>query len=407
MRTADDRFRRKLAAGEVLFRQGDHGDAAYVIESGGIEIFTPAADGKTVLARLGPDEIFGEMALAGDQTRTASAAAISATVLSVLTHERLAERLAQADPLLRHLLRVTLARSRDSLRRINGAARTTEVAPRADLEDSAQDRSAALTRLRMEQEIERALEQGEFQLHYQPITRLANNQVAGFESLIRWIKPDGSKVPPDRFVGVAEESGFIVPLGHWIIRKACAGLRRLESVPRYAGAEAPFVNINLSIRQFRDPDLFQVLQTAMAAEGLHPERIKLEITESMVMGNLEAALALLQRCKAIGCKLAVDDFGTGYSSLSYLHKFPVDVLKLDRSFLRDMAQSERAAKIVRAVAGMASDLGMETVVEGVETAEQAAACHRAGIHYAQGFHYSAALPLEDAARYLQKTASSS
>lgn len=389
-------------AGELLFQHGDHGDAAYVIESGGIEIFTEKDGVRNVVARLGADEIFGEMALAGDQTRTASALAIGDTVLSVLTHERLEDRLSNADPLLRHLLRVTLARFRDSMRRMSGDK--VPVAEQPSRQTDA-DRSTALQRLRLETEIGQALERNEFQLHFQPITRLADGSVAGFESLIRWIKPDGTRIPPDRFIGVAEESGLIVPLGHWIIRTACAGLRRLEGVRRNRHGTHPlFITINLSIRQFQDPDLFRTIQQAMEAEGLQPERVKLEITESLVMGNMDASLVLLNACKGIGCKLAVDDFGTGYSSLSYLHKFPVDVLKLDRSFIKDMAVSEPAGKIVRAVAGMAEDLSMETVVEGVENAEQAAACYRAGIQYAQGFHYSPALPLEEAARYLQKTA---
>jgi diguanylate cyclase len=407
MTQADDRFRRTLTAGEMLFAQGDAGDCAYLIESGTIEIFTETQGRRTVIARLGRDEILGEMMLAGDRTRSATVQAVEPTVLSVITQERLSEHLERADPLLRHLLNVTLARARDNLRRARSLPVDEQRAPAPLNSGETGARVAALQRLRLEQDLELALQSHEFQLHYQPLTRLADARVAGFESLIRWQRADGQRIPPDQFIGVAEDSGFIVKLGHWIIRTACAGLRQLQDLHSGQDVEPLFVTINLSIRQFRDPDLFEVLRTALAQNRLAPGRVKLEITESLVMGNMDDSLALLRRCKEIGCRLAIDDFGTGYSSLSYLHKFPVDVLKLDRSFVREIHSSEPARKIVRAVARMAQDLGMETVVEGVETAEQVDACRAVGIELAQGWYYCKALPLAEAAEYLRKNAGAS
>lgn len=389
-----DRFRRRLAAAEVLFRAGDAGQEAYVIESGAIEIYSDSSGEHRVLAQLGADDIFGEMALAGDQTRTASARATVATVLRVITHEYLSERLNQADPLLRHLLRVTMARSRQSLQRALGTLPTSEQ-PGV----GSNDRELALKRLRMEQDLQRGLSAGEFLLHFQPILRLSDESVAGFEALIRWNRGGQGLVPPIEFIGVAEDSGFIVPLGHWIIESACAGLVSLQAA---SPAAAPlFMSINLSIRQFSDPELFPTLQRALARHGLDPGRIKLEVTESLVMNNLEAAQSLLQACKALGAQLAVDDFGTGYSSLSYLHKLPMDTLKLDRSFLRDISGNAASAKIVRAIGSLAADLGMDTVAEGVETAEHGRLLRDIGITYVQGFHYSRPLALEPALAYLR------
>lgn len=390
------RHRRMLAAGEILFREGEAGDVAYVIEDGRVEIYTGPANQRRVVARLGRDDILGEMALVGDQTRVASAVALEPTTLLTLTHGYLEERLQQAEPLLRHLLRVTINRCRSSMQGLGqpqpAAAAET---PAAAAEQA--DRSMALERLRIEQSLESALENHEFQLHLQPIMRLRDGQTAGFEALIRWIRPDGTRVSPADFIPIAEQSDFIHRLGHWIIRSACAALRDLD---RALPGQRLFMSLNLSIRQFADPQLFGVLAAAMEEFQVPPQRLRLEITESMIANNSGAALVLLRRCKALGAKLAVDDFGTGYSSLSYLQQFPVDTLKLDRSFIQEIATSEPALTIVRAISRLASELGMETVAEGVETAEQALRCREVGIDYTQGFHYSAALPAEKAARFV-------
>lgn len=393
------KFRRVLNAGETLFREGDVGDEAYVIESGSVEIRAKLPAGEKILAQLGADDILGEMALVGDQRRTASATALENTTLAVITQEYLAERLNQADPMLRHLLRVTTTRYRDTLLRSHG----TPDAPATDSEASpGLDRQLALQRLRTEHDIERALEAGEFRLYYQPIVRLADGSIAGFEALIRWEKPGVGLIPPVDFIGIAEESGLIVQMGHWIIRTACADITRLEATQHGVQANMPplFITINLSIRQFSDPQLFDTIREALTAQQLAAHRIKLEVTESMVMSNVDAALELIKQCKSLGTQLAVDDFGTGYSSLAYLHRFPMDTIKLDRSFIRDMPQNPSSMKIVRAMAQLASELNMDTVCEGVETADQAETCRGIGITYAQGFHYSPAVPVERAVQFL-------
>ena len=397
-----DKFRRTLAAGEILFHEGDPGHEAYVVETGAVEICSGPA--RTVLARLGPDDILGEMALVGDQCRTASAIASEPTTLAVITHDYLAERLSHADPMLRHLLRVTTSRYRDSLQRKQGGA-LPDTTIHGDA-DPINDRNLALKRLRIEQDLERALDQNEFRLFYQPIIRLSDNTVAGFEALIRWFRPGVGRIPPGDFIGVAEESGLIVKMGHWIIKTACEDINRLETAQREAHPGIPplFITVNLSIRQFSDPELFSTIHEALQSQFLEPHRVKLEITESMVMSNMDAALELLKQCKFLGAKLAVDDFGTGYSSLAYLHRFPMDTLKLDRSFIQDMASNDASMKIVRAVAQLAGELGMDTVCEGVERPEQVESCRRVGIIYAQGFHYSPALPVDEAIAYLQASA---
>ncbi|WP_165797270.1 EAL domain-containing protein [Solimonas fluminis] len=392
-----ERHRRSLETGEMLFREGDGGHEAYVIESGCIEIFTGSLDSRRRIACLGRDEIFGEMTLLGGHTRLASAMATEPTTLIVISHEYLEERVLAADPLLRHLLRVVIARSRDNVLRL---AQTVEQGGgMAGTAHAAADRQAALQHLRLEQAMATALERSEFQLHLQPIVRLRDGRPAGFEALIRWIRPDGSRVSPGEFIPVAEQSELIYVLGHWIIRESCRCLAELD---RQVPGAAAFLSLNLSLRQFDDPALFPVLEAALADSGLDPRRLRLEITESMIARDADATLQLLQRCKALGAKLSVDDFGTGYSSLSYLQRLPVDCLKLDRSFIGELETSPAAARIVGAVARLAHDLGMETVAEGIETPGQAARCRELGVDYGQGFHWAPALPLDRAAQLLSR-----
>lgn len=399
---SSERLRRLLAAGEVLFREGERGDEAYVIESGRVEIYTGESTTRRVVACLGRDDLFGEMALVGDQRRSASAVALEPTALITVTHGYLEERLQAAEPLLRHLLRVAIGRSRDSLR---GAGLAT---PRAGTEsdpDGLEARSAALQRLRIEQALAGALEPSpagsEFELQLQPILRLHDGRPAGFEALIRWQRADGTRVSPGEFIPIAEQSALIVPLGHWIIRSACAALAGLDRA--YPEHEL-FMSLNLSIRQFGDPQLLPVLSEAMQTHAIAPQRLRLEITESMLAHDTEGALHLLRHCKSLGAKLSVDDFGTGYSSLSYLQRFPVDSIKLDRSFIAEIEASVAAQKIVGAVSRLASELGVETIAEGIETPAQAALCRELGVDYGQGFLYARPLAAAELPDFLARPA---
>lgn len=384
--------RRRLAAGEVLFRAGESGQVAFLVESGAIEIYLERGGRDEPIALLGADELFGEMALAGDHTRTASARAVGDTELLVVTHEMLAEQMARAAPVLRHLLRVTLARSRDSLRLLHHPAGAAPAAPAAAGEHA--DRTLAAQRLRTEQQLRQALYAGELELHYQPIVELDGGRIAGFESLIRWHGKDGRLIPPSAFIGVAEDSELIVEIGRWIVDTVAAALVRMAAAR--PGAAAPFCSINLSPRQFDDPQLAAQIGDALARHALAPKRLRLEITESAVFGNLAAARQLLEQCRALGCPVLVDDFGTGYSALSYLHRLPIDAIKLDRSFIDELGASSGAAAIVQAMARLAADLGLYTVAEGIETAEQAAICAQHGVSYGQGFHFSRGVPLDAA-----------
>jgi diguanylate cyclase (GGDEF)-like protein len=248
------------------------------------------------------------------------------------------------------------------------------------------------TRRIMEQDMRRALPAGEFELYYQPVVNLATNGVSGFEALIRWNHPDQGLIVPETFLPLAEEIGFIVPLGEWVIRQACA-----------TAALWPdnfHVAVNVSAAQFRSPRLLQVIVTALANSGLRPARLEIEITETVLLHQKETALAVLRQLRELGVRIVMDDFGTGYSSLTYLQCFPFDKIKIDRSFVTDIAENANSLNIVRAVAALAGGLGMTATAEGVETHDQLDRITSEGCTEMQGFLFSRPLPAQEIEQWL-------
>ncbi len=243
------------------------------------------------------------------------------------------------------------------------------------------------TRRAMEYDLRKALIAGEFELHYQPVVNLRSNQISSFEALIRWRHPERGMIAPGAFIPLAEEIGFIVPLGEWTIREACA------TAAKWPGHVK--ISVNLSPVQFRNPGLVNVVVNALVASGLAPERLELEITETALLEDSEATLTMLYRLRELGVRIAMDDFGTGYSSLSYLQSFPFDRIKIDRSFIKDIADTVGSLNIVRAVAALANGLGMATTAEGVETQEQLETVKSEGCTEMQGFLFSRPRPVEE------------
>ena len=254
----------------------------------------------------------------------------------------------------------------------------------------------AMARLRLESDLRRALERGEFRLVYQPIIALDTGRIDGFEALMRWSHAERGEVPPDTFIPLAEETGIIVPMGLWTIEECCRQLHRWTR----AGHEALTVSANLSARQFTGPDLAAHLARALEECGVTAGRFKFEITESVLLDHEDPAVSTLHRLREMGVVLCIDDFGTGYSSLGYLHRFPLDVVKIDRSFVRRMDRDARSAQLVHAIVNLARNLRVKVVAEGVETREQLAALRGMGCDYAQGFLFAEPLTEEQAARML-------
>ncbi len=247
----------------------------------------------------------------------------------------------------------------------------------------------AVKRLRTEYELRRALERDEFVLYYQPKVRLTDQQIVGVECLIRWEHPDRGLLPPFEFIEVAEETGAIVDMGNWIIQEACETGKALCDQAR----RNIQIAVNISPRQFRDPNLVGTIRRNLRETGLNPSTLEIEITETMLMGDVDAAIATVRQLHELGVRLAIDDFGTGYSSLNYLKKFPINTVKVDRSFVMDIPESEDDKAITSAVIAMAHRLNMEVVAEGVETKAQYEFLVEQDCEYAQGYLFSKPLPL--------------
>jgi len=249
-------------------------------------------------------------------------------------------------------------------------------------------------RRQLELDLRRALSQNEFELYYQPIMNVRDNRVSAFEALLRWNHPRRGVVSPTEFISLAEEIGLITSIGKSVLQRAC--------VEAACWPDSVKVCVNLSPAQFKTPGLVMTVASALADSGLRPDRLELEITESVLLQNTDDTLETLHQIRALGVRVAMDDFGTGYSSLSYLRSFPFDKIKIDQSFVRDIEDSDQANAIIRAVSGLGVSLGMATTAEGVETAEQLDSLKNEGCTEVQGFLFSPPRPASEVAALLSR-----
>lgn len=270
--------------------------------------------------------------------------------------------------------------------------------------------AAALIRLQLETDLRRAVERREFELHYQPVVDLAAGTITGVEALVRWRHPQRGMIQPNAFIAEAEETGLIIPIGMWVLEEACRQLRRwddlfapqLNRTGNPDGSDSEFdagnheltVAVNVAGRQLIHPDLRRTVERTLAQEGVSASRLRLEITESAILDKPEPVVRTLHEIRALGVQIFLDDFGTGYSSLSYLHQLPLNALKIDRAFVSQIENSERAAQLVHTILQMSSNLGLDAIAEGVTTMEQMRRLRSLGCRYAQGYLFSAPLDVE-------------
>lgn len=408
---------------EMIFREGDPGDCAYIIDDGMVEVSLDKDGRKLVMATLTKGDILGEMAIIDRKPRSASARAIMPTTVTAIPLDYISQKIEQSDPTVRLFLRLAMARYRDLNARLGQVfeeiAQTQSAPMTEDFASTTQQmKSVMLQFSEMQQRIDTAvsspgnpfnpemfgestlsdtkrqiaeeklltagLSQKQFRLHYQPIVDLSTNRIVGCEALVRWKHPSGELVGPDSFIPLAENTGQIVDLGYWIAEQACEFQSRLC----HDFKQDIMVAINLSPRQFVDEFLVAILIETLDRAKVKRDRIKFEVTESLLMDNPELATRALQQIKDAGIKLAIDDFGTGYSSFSYLHRFPFDTLKIDRVFISAMTRSEKSNQIVRSLVNLSHDLGMDVVAEGIETARDAKIMRDYQTGFGQGYYYS-------------------
>ena len=246
-------------------------------------------------------------------------------------------------------------------------------------------RAAAVARLKLESDFRKAFDRHEFRVHYQPIICLRTGRLTGFEALVRWQRPSEMVFPGD-FIALAESADLIVPLENFVLRTSCA------QVAKWQSAQSPddllTLNVNLSAKHYSHPDLVKELKDILHSTGLAPRHLCLEITESVLMENTETIAETLSGIQDLNVQVHMDDFGTGYSSLSYLHRFPIDTLKIDRSFVGNLGMSEETWKIVQAILHLAQNLGMDVIAEGIENLMQMRMLQSLGCQYGQGYYFS-------------------
>jgi EAL domain-containing protein (putative c-di-GMP-specific phosphodiesterase class I) len=259
--------------------------------------------------------------------------------------------------------------------------------------------AAAMVRLSLESGLRRALANGELVLHYQPLVHLGDRRVYGVEALLRWQHPELGLLPPGEFIPVAEVTGLALEFGPWVLRTACAQVKRWQA----SGFPELSLAVNLTAREFDQSDLVEKVAAALAETGLEARFLDLEITESRAMQNAEATVRTLRGLKSLGVRISIDDFGTGYSSLAYLTRFPIDTLKIDQSFIRDITRDADDAALTAAMIAMAHNLNLQVVAEGVETEQQLAFLKAGHCDRMQGFLFSRPLPPDAVERALSLT----
>lgn len=356
-------------SGTVLFRQGEAGEKAYYIDEGRVSI---VQEDETI-AVVGPGDIFGEMALIDDRSRTASAICATDCRLLAVTRDYLHDVMGRADPALPFILRIVLQRFRGVM--APGEGGTAQIPARSgnDIDGSFSER------LHLEASLRSALGDGCFFLVVQPIVELDSGRAVGTEALVRVDHPEHGVLAPRDFLALAEERGLIVDIGHWALRESAR-------IACERGPEGGFVSVNVAPRQLGEGDLAQEVADACREVGLAPARLVIEVTEMGIVEQPQHAAALLHRVSALGCRIAIDDFGTGMSSFSQLHRLPFDMLKIDRTLIAALPESERARKMVRAICRMAEELGLTVVAEGIESAAMSDQARAAGCTLGQGYY---------------------
>ncbi len=387
-------------AGTLLFREGDMGNTAYLVESGKVEISTTQEGEYVTLGFVQAGDLLGEMSIIDDAPRSASATVVENARLQVIHCDQIRDRMSQMDPTLRYVFRLMSTRLRDNLYKLR--KRANDEGAIADSSSASVDpliREAAIDKLRMEADLWLAVGQDQNQLSvlYQPIVNLSNtDEVVGFEALLRWEHPTLGMVTPGTFIQLAEETPLITGISDWVSQEVIRHIPAIRNALLAAGQKEPedfFVAINISASQIDLMSHFDAMLTLMEELNLPTSILKLEITESQLAQTV-ALMTWVREAKSMGFQVAIDDFGTGYSSLSQLLHVHADTLKVDQSFVRDMVLHKQAENMVKAVMSIARSFHMNVVAEGIETEQQRDMLKAMGCDYGQGYLFGRPMKLE-------------
>lgn len=391
--------KKSFKAGDVIMRQGESGDCAYIIEEGKVSITIDRPGGNTLhVGTRGAGTMIGEMSLIDNAPRTATITALEDCKLLEITKEDFTRRLNSADPVVRMTSQVILTRYRDTLIRADIRGELSHWPPAEMVELGYARETEAVEHIRISNEFQQALKAGQIQLFYQPIINLQNSRIEGFEALMRWNHPQRGFIPPNTFIPVIEDSGLIIEASKWALKEACSALKRIERTTGYHSGL--HMSVNFSSTDFSSADFVENVYTTLSATDIRAEQLHLEITERILMQQPDNAKETLNMCRKAGMGISIDDFGTGYSSLSYLHYFPIDTLKIDQSFVREMHKNEGTLALVKSIVSLGKNMKMAVVAEGVETLEDAKALKAMGCDRAQGYYFAKPMPENDVTTFV-------
>ncbi len=389
---------------ELVFQWGDPGDSAYVIEEGCVEVLSGVGSEHRRIAILTEGAMFGEVALLDHQPRTASVRALVPTRLIRIDRSHVEELLLRSDSVIQYLMHLLLARFRST----HDAAglqkpRLGTAGAKADTEASSMDlHKAAVRTLSLAQDLSDAIERQQLELFYQPLIAFDQLTVVGFEALIRWHHPSLGLISPAEFIPLAEKTGLIHRIGQWVLQSAVADWAQLRPFCVANTRHKPFMSINLSAPELGGGDIVAAVQACLARHGMDPQELRIELTETIIIQNMDDVASSLHRLRALGIGIALDDFGTGYAGLDYLQSLPFTCLKIDKTFVQQVNQSERSLHIIKAALELARSIGMSTIAEGIEDAQIGVQLSALGCSHAQGYHYGKPMPKEQMAAWAAK-----
>ena len=375
--------KKEIKAGDIILKQGDEGSHAFIIESGSVEILIEKENNLIQsIGTRGPGTIIGEMALVDNNPRTATIKAVEDSVLLEITKNDFERRLGNSDPVIQMVTQVILARYRDIITRAQILGTQNNTSTPEELEKGLVEKTNAVANIKLSNELKNALDNDELELHYQPIIDLKTKNIKGFEALIRWKHDKKGYISPEIFIPLAEDNGQILDISRWVVLKACKTLRKVKDA---FNDNDFFMSVNFSASDFANADFKSYVNYALNESNIKPHEIHLEITERLLMNNPRSARDTIEACRKDGMLISIDDFGTGYSSLSYLHHFPIDILKIDQSFINNMVNDQSALELVKSIITLSHNMGMKIIAEGIETEEQSQILENLNCDQVQGY----------------------
>jgi len=389
---------------KLVFQAGDPGDSAYVIEEGCVEVLTGVGPTQRRIAILTEGAMFGEVALLDRQPRTAAVRTLVPTRLIRIDRSHVEELLLRSDSVIQYLMHLLLARFRSthdaaSPQRAGGAT-PADNAPAEALDLH----KAAVRTLSLAQDLSDAIDRQQLELFYQPLIAFADRRVVGFEALIRWRHPTLGLISPAEFIPLAEKTGLIHRIGQWVLQRGVSDWAQLRTYCEGSAQEPAFISINLSAPELAGGAIVQSIRDCLQRHGMDPRELHIELTETIIIQNMEAVATSLRQLRELGVGIALDDFGTGYAGLDYLQSLPFTCLKIDKTFVQQLNHSDRSLHIIKAALELARSIGLSTIAEGIEDADIGAQLAALGCTQAQGYHYGKPMPKEQVAAWLAEHA---